>query len=356
MGDLDPELRAQIDAKVAAGEVTKIPAVKPRAGSKSLQVQERQSEVKRLHDEGNTVAQIVNALSLLGIHVTAATVQSDKKALGLVKPRHSRGPQRTVDQRKALSATRGAEKVADRRRFKVVPVPFGAPSVLMPADATGPMFPNRVFTPDGSELVLKDGCNNSKIGCDVLVGWLKGAYIATLTLPERTTCPTNCKMWRGCYGNSMHYARRWSPGPELEAQIKEEVTIACTKNERVLIRLHVLGDFYSIDYLQMWAELLDEWQNLHIFGFTAHLTDTKLGRGIAWLREQEPRRFMVRTSGQTGDWGSFTLPFPTQEKSIGDAIVCPEQLDGMKGSPEGRHCGNCGVCWSTDKPIAFVEH
>lgn len=356
MGDLDPELRAQIDAKVAAGEVTKLPPSGNRGRRKSDTVAQRQAEVKRLHEEGKKVSAILAALSEAGISASAATVQADKKALGLVKPRLSRQSQCAATQKKELRATRGAEKVADRRRFKVVPVPFGEPSVLMDADATGPMFPGRVFTPDGSELVLKDGCNNSKIGGDVLVGWLKGAYIATLTLPERTTCPKSCRMWRGCYGNSMHYARRWSPGPELEAQLRQEIEIACEKNERVLIRLHVLGDFYSFDYLKLWAEMLDTHDNLHVFGFTAWLPDTQIGSGVARLRSVYPRRFMMRHSGMTGDWGSFTLPFPTKEKIIGDAIVCPEQLDGMNGSKEGRHCGNCGVCWSTDRAIAFVEH
>jgi hypothetical protein len=259
-----------------------------------------------------------------------------------------------------IKAFRGSSTIGstirDRRRFKHVPVPMGDPAFTMPASATGPRFPDRVFEPDGQELVLKDGCNNSKIGGDVLVGWLKGAYIATLTLEERATCPKSCGHWRTCYGNSMHHARRWKAGEALERQIREEVAIACAKNDAVLIRLHVLGDFYSTDYLQLWADLLDEHDNLYVFGFTAWKEETDIGRGIAWLRKHAPRRFMVRTSGTTGKWGSFTLPFPTEKKSIGDAIVCPEQIDAMNGGRSGRHCGNCGVCWSTDRPVAFIEH
>gem|GEM_PF-5460147 len=231
---------------------------------------ERQAEVERMVGAGFTASQIAKPL---GVHVQ--TIYADIKAMGLKAKRGPRGDKASIAKR-AKGQIKAAE-VKDRRRFMSTPVPMGEPQVLASADSTRTIFPDRVFTPDGEELVLKDGCNNSKIGGDVLVGWLKGAYIATLTLEERATCPRSCLMWRGCYGNSMHFARRWTAGPDLERQIVDEVTMACAKNERVLIRLHVLGDFYSIDYLQMWADLLDEHENLFIFGFTAHLPDTKLG-------------------------------------------------------------------------------
>lgn len=218
------------------------------------------------------------------------------------------------------------------------------------------MFPDRVMPPDHREPVLKDGASAAKIGGDVLVGHLRGARILTLTLEERATCPRDCALWAGCYGNTMPWARRWHHGPALETCLRDEVTRACQQHDAVLIRLHVLGDFYSWDYLCLWADLLDSHDNLHAFGFSAWQPDTRLGDGIARLRTVYPDRFAVRTSGRTGRWGSFTLPFPTGAKRIGDAIVCPEQLDAMQGSPRGRHCGNCAVCWSTDRPVAFVEH
>jgi len=258
--------------------------------------------------------------------------------------------------KKKLRATRDAKKVRDRRRFKVTSVPLGQPNRLMPADSTGPKFQTKVLEPDGSEWVLKDGRHNSKIGGDVLVGRLRGARIFTLTLPERTTCPRSCPMWRGCYGNSMPHSRRWKPGKELELQLCDEVYSLCSVHEKVLIRLHVLGDFYSFDYLKIWAQLLDEYENLFVFGFTAWEPDTQIGSGVGRLRGAYPDRFMIRHSGRTGTWGSFTIDFPTDKKKIGDAIVCPEQLDAMDGGEKSRHCGNCAVCWSTDKPIVFVEH
>lgn len=363
---ISPEKRRMIDTAVRAGKVQKCPKFeraflttgiqeKPRPNShrgkqKDPAVTARRQRVSDLIDQGKTASEIAKIEG-----VTINVVYLDAKILGK-KAARAKKKLGTLDAKKRDRTERHSKQARDRRRFKTVSIPFGEPSVVVPAETEGTIFPDRVFEPDGEELVLKDGCNNSKIGGDVLVGWLKGAYIATLTLEERATCPKSCQMWSACYGNSMHHARRWHPGSKLEAQIREEVAIACAKNENVLIRLHILGDFYSADYLQLWADLLDEHDNLHVFGFTAWTPETKIGKGVAWLREKAPRRFMVRTSGVTGKWGSFTLPFPTDRKTIGDAIVCPEQLDAINGCKEARHCGNCGACWSTDRPIAFIEH
>lgn len=43
-------------------------------------------------------------------------------------------------------------------------------------------------------------------------------------------------------------------------------------------------------------------------------------------------------------------------KRLGDAIVCPEQVSVMNGADDSRHCGSCGLCWSSDAPIVFVRH
>lgn len=342
------EERRLINAAIADGAAKTIRVPEPR-GTK---IEKRRAELRRLLDARTPLPAIAEALG-----VSLATIHIDRAALGLVRPRGPRQPDGDKAARKrAARAVSGAEAVRDRRRFKSVAVPFGAPGVVVAAETKGTIFPERVFVPDGEELVLKDGCNNAKIGGDVLVGRLRGAYIATLTLEERATCPRNCAMWQGCYGNSMHHSRRWAPGPALEAQLRAELSIACAKNDQVLIHLHVLGDFYSFDYLRLWAEALDTHQNLSVFGFTAWLPGTEIGDGVRRLRKAYPDRFMIRHSGMTGRWGSFTLPFPTQEKMIGDAIVCPEQLDAMSGGKQGTHCGNCAACWSCDRPIAFVQH
>lgn len=264
--------------------------------------------------------------------------------------------------KKEVRAEKASRSVRDRRRFKTTPVPMGDPGKPITADhlssiSGATIFPTRVFDV-GDENVLKDGSSNSKIGGDVLKGALKGARIVTLTLQERATCPRSCGLWNECYGNSMQYARRWKHGADLEAKIEKEVAELCAAHPAVLVRLHVLGDFYSVDYALHWALLLRTHENLHVFGFTAHLPASEIGQAVGHMRDEFGLRFSMRHSGMTGPWGSFTLDFPTEQKRIGDAVVCPEQRDGMNGGREGRHCGNCTLCWADEDgvPIAFVIH
>jgi hypothetical protein len=261
----------------------------------------------------------------------------------------------TLDQKKARRADAARTKVRDRRRFKLTPVPLGEGGIVARANATGTIFPSRVFDVT-DEAVLKDGAHNSKIGGDVLVGRLKGAKIFTLTLEERATCPRSCAVWTECYGNSMPHSRRWKHGSLFERKLAEEVADLCAKHEKVLIRLHILGDFYSTEYVELWGYLLDTHPNLYVFGFTAHPARSDIGAELVQLRSVFDLRFAVRESGYCGPWGSFVIDFPTEMPRLGTAVVCPEQRAAMDGTKVADHCGACGLCWAGDTPIVFVKH
>lgn len=250
------------------------------------------------------------------------------------------------------------QEIRDRRRFSEAPVPTGIVKKRVPATAAGTVYPHTVmdWSPDCGERIFKDGRDNSKIGGDVMTGRLKGARIFTLSLEERATCPKACRLWTVCYGNQMNQARRWRYGRALEDGIRAEIATLCAENGKVLIRLHVLGDFASWRYLCLWADLLDEHPNLYVFGFTAHRPGTKIGDGIVRLRTAMPDRFCMRLSEASGPWTSLTIDFPTEQARIGDAIVCPEQREAISDPEKRRHCGNCGLCWRGDKPIAFIKH
>lgn len=254
----------------------------------------------------------------------------------------------------AARAERGRKAVRDRRRCQVGRPASGIAAVVAASGQEGTLYPSALREPvDGP--VLKDGNNLSKIGGQVLVGWLKGAKIVTLTLEERATCPRSCEMWRRCYGNSSPFTHRYRHGPELEAALEREVAALCEKHDQVLVRLHLLGDFYSGEYIALWQRLLGRHEGLHVFGFTAWPEKTVNGSRIAWMRDVFGMRWSVRHSGRGGEWGSFTIDWPTERKVLGDAVVCPEQLSANAG-PSDKHCGNCGICWSTAAPIVFIEH
>lgn len=333
-----------------------VPGPKPQSDSRTSTTARRE-KIKALASEGKHIDEIAEAVGC-----SKATIYKDCSILGVSitpKPRKrvlTPGGGDKAAQKKERAAAKKVAAVRDRRRFKTVPVPMGDPAIKAPAGSEGTIFPGRVFEPDGSENLLKDGSNQAKIGGDVLVSWLKGARIYTLTLEERATCPTSCRHWLSCYGNSMPHSRRWKHGPDLMARLETEIADLCGRFERILLRLHVLGDFWSLEYVDFWERMLGQYPGLFIFGFTAHAPNTEIGQRIARVRQWHGSRFWMRHSDKTGQWGSFTLDFPTQQKTIGDAVVCPEQRDGMSGERKGVHCGNCGVCWSSSVPIAFVTH
>lgn len=282
---------------------------------------------------------------------------------------HIKADKANAKRRKKNYAARKALQ-SDNRRFVEAPVPTKTQRNLAPADATRSMHKHKTarWTPDLGESILKPGIANSKIGGAVLVGHLKGAAIFTLSLEERVTCPRSCKLWRECYGNNMHLARRWQVDAAFFERVSEELHAHCATFENVLIRLHVLGDFFSKAYLAFWVGALGCHDNLHVFGFTAHGPKTRMGCQIAEAREVLGTRFSIRHSGYAMPYGSFVIPFDMGVNKIGDAILCPEQRNSVRGptceaehTPEAErklrmHCGSCGLCWKAANPIIFIEH
>jgi hypothetical protein len=331
-------------------------------------VAKRRAKVRELHEKGlhrgqiaekmgRTVAQVVHDAKQ--VELTLRIIPFEERNWVPAKRRgvkNDDGDGETIDEKKTRRAETKRAKLTDKRRFKEGRPASGKYSRLAPADATGTVFPGMVKdVAEASETVLKDGRWSQKIGGTVLTGRLKGAAIYTLTLEERATCPTSCKHLQGCYGGSMPHAIRWKHNAAFEERLAVEIAELCAAHENVLIRLHVLGDFYSPSYVRLWLDFLAMHKNLHVFGFTAWQEGSPIGDTVKRVRGIHPDRFMIRNSGRTGTWGSFDITDPFPEKTIGDAIVCVEQLEANLG-PSTRHCGDCAACWSTDRPIAFIRH
>src|SRR5947207_280719 len=132
------------------------------------------------------------------------------------------------------------------------------------------LYPGMVRTAgEGGLWALKSGMYNRKVGRVVQVGKWTGLPIYTLTLPERATCPQTCEHLRSCYGNHMDFAPRMRPGPELESRLAAEVEVLDVQHVHgFVVRLHVLGDFYSPAYVELWAALLRQYSTLRVFGYT----------------------------------------------------------------------------------------
>jgi len=208
------------------------------------------------------------------------------------------------------------------------------------------VFPYRVKTVTEVKRVFHSVAHNSKLGNGVPVvakGKWRGMAAFTLTLEERKTCPTSCQMWAECYGNNLRFATRVSSDdmPALQAQIEQGLKSLLRTYGRVLIRLHVLGDFASEEYAKFWANLVLEHRGLHIFGFTQWPRDSEVGRAVQAINDADPERVWIRFSNAGG---------PMSANVEGEGIPCPEQI-GKTAS-----CMTCGLCWSTTHPISFKRH
>lgn len=213
------------------------------------------------------------------------------------------------------------------------------------------VYPSTVISPKDHVRCLMGGENNRKIGGVVQKGPLKGFPIFTLTLEERKTCPIGCRHWRSCYGNSLHLAKRFVHGKDLEKLLPLEVGGLMRRfPDGILIRLHVLGDFYSVEYVRLWERLLDEHPALHVFGFTARIDSRDpICRELVRLTTVKWPRFAMRFSNAYVDeLATVSIEHPLQKPS--DAVICPAQ--------EGRaeSCSTCALCWGGKTNIAFLQH
>lgn len=240
---------------------------------------------------------------------------------------------------------------AQRRFGSIAPSGRGVVlSALHPAHRAGrSLFPSRVFEPGEVARVLKDGMQSRKIGKVVAKGHRRGWPIFTLTLEERASCPRRCTAWSVCYGNNMQAAERVVHGAALIQRLDAELAALQIQHPSgFLVRLHVLGDFWSTDYVAAWRRWLERFPALAVFGFTAHPADSAIGAAIAAVGSVHWDRWHIRFSGATGGTMAARLVGPGQIDL--DAVLCPAQT----GATDC--CATCALCWQSTRSIAFRRH
>lgn len=220
------------------------------------------------------------------------------------------------------------------------------------------VFPGQVRLVHLAKAIFVRGADERKLGPYVTKGAWAGWPIFSLTLEERATCPQTCHHWSTCYGNTSQWAVRLKHGPALETALDAELARLQDRHPAgFVIRLHLLGDFYSLEYVRRWARWLNEFPALHIFGYTAHPPSTPIGRRIHSLARLRWDRFAIRWSTVDAGpgraitlWADDGFAALDSDKWI---IPCPQQ-DGATDS-----CGSCALCWSPearDATIAFTAH
>ena len=195
-----------------------------------------------------------------------------------------------------------------------------------------------------STRILKPVSDNGKLGKGsnvITKGAWRGFPLFSLTLEERATCPDTCGRWRDCFGNNMGHAHRFGHDDALMVRLAMELSMLQDEHpEGFVVRLHILGDFWSVAYVQFWIDALAQYPALRIFGYThRHPTLPPIGRAIA--RGLQNSRAWVRWSDSDG---------PMTATVSGRGIQCPEQTG------KTQSCLTCALCWSTERAIAFLPH
>lgn len=215
------------------------------------------------------------------------------------------------------------------------------------------VYPTTVVRDLTNENILKSGVNSSKIGGVVRKGKWKDMPIYTLTLEERATCPITCSHWRSCFGNKMQFARRIDhTAPDFELALVRHVARLARQHPRgFVVRLHVLGDFFSVRYVNLWAAMLDTVPALNVFGYSArwNVQTDEIAAVLVPMVMARWDRFAIRFSdAPINECATVSLEHPIQKPA--DAVVCPEQM-GLTES-----CSTCAFCWQSKKPVAFIQH
>jgi hypothetical protein len=220
------------------------------------------------------------------------------------------------------------------------------------------LFPNKVKNvADGlgkTENVIKKS-TNKKLGKRVTKGKFTGMPMFTVTLEERATCSTSCVHYKTCYGNSMPFATIYEANTALIDRMEIELKILNVKYPMgFLVRLHVLGDFYSINYVNKWNTWLKTFENLHVYGYSEKKDNDPIGIKLNKVRAKYGRRFMVRVSGDVKRSTMSALSYDdirTRDQIKNkQAFICPVQLD------QTDTCSTCSLCWTTQKNVIFLTH
>jgi hypothetical protein len=208
-------------------------------------------------------------------------------------------------------------------------------------------YPSTVYDPSDYRHSILKPSTNKKLGKRVEKGRHRGRPFYTLTLEERATCDRACEHWLDCYGNNMPFAHRFKAGDALIRRLQDDLDKCDRKHPGgYLVRLHILGDFFSTEYVDFWAEQLQNRPTLFIYGYTRHHPGTPIGDKIAHLVAQFPDRFSVR----------FSM-LPNHNFSANNAEIAPEvsvTCPVQTGATES--CGTCGLCWTAKLPITFLNH
>jgi hypothetical protein len=114
---------------------------------------------------------------------------------------------------------------------------------------------------------------NSKLERDNILSW---------NLPAGKTCPNADKCLKGCYAMAGLYLKanvrkrhlknfELSKSPFFVDLMKREIE----KKKPKIVRIHASGDFYSLEYLHRWIEIVKSFPNIKFYAYTKMISMVK---------------------------------------------------------------------------------
>lgn len=220
------------------------------------------------------------------------------------------------------------------------------------------------ITTDGTHLIAPNGMrlcpmlknNNSKVGKSVYTfGILPTAETFRTAYGEiRGTCPCTCEKGyctKGCYnwGNVIDgLAVKTILVREHLDWVKNAIIAQIeTIGANADIRIHDVGDFDSIDYLNMWVEIATACPNNNFWTYTKH---TEYESAFDGLKNANIVRSMVDGCGYNFGHIDYVLNAYRYLVAIGETpYICRCGID------KNQHCSNCDAC-RIHKYVLFIEH
>lgn len=214
------------------------------------------------------------------------------------------------------------------------------------------IYPTTVRSASSEERVLKSGINSRKLGDKIIKGVWAESPVYSLKFEERRTCPVTCQQLANCYGNNMgQRTTRWNVDLKLYARLNVELDVLSYKHRAYAVRLHDLGDFPSLTYVEFWFAALRAHSGLRLFGFTHWDRTSEIGAAID-AESAKWDRFRIRFSdNHQGERTAHVIPDNGEQGKHRLGIVCPADHTRPLVT-----CGSCGFCINTQRPVVFKTH
>ncbi|MBA7692004.1 hypothetical protein ES703_100560 [subsurface metagenome] len=176
---------------------------------------------------------------------------------------------------------------------------------------------------------------NSKLG-----------VLPSFSLPVLKTCPGKTEFCsRLCYGlrgRFTHQRIKEIYENNLKASKQpdfvERIVRGILKTKAGVFRLHVVGDFYSVEYVERWLEIAERLPDVKFFGSTRSWRTPGLRDTVVRFRDL-PNVYLRASIDPTHldkpscSWGVWSVE--------GEGDPCPHDF-GL-----GKHCITCQKCWQT---------